>query len=239
MTAQEILAPHSACTLERARAHPVVLAIQDSSELDDTRKPGIVGLGPLIDANPHGLHIHPTLRVTPDRVPLGVFDAWNGARDPEDFGTDRGQRPIEEKESIRWLEGYQRVCEAQAERPETRLIDVADREGDLYELFAEAEKCQPARAQRLIRANPNRCLIDGQKLWEAVAAAPALGKITFTMPATPTRPAREVTQTLRAAPVVLKAPSGKDKRAPVVHLNAVLAREETPPRVWRPSSGCC
>ena len=38
---------------------------------------------------------------------------------------------------MRWLEGYQRVCEAKAELPETRLIDVADRESDLYELFME------------------------------------------------------------------------------------------------------
>ena len=101
VTAQEILAPHSACTLDRARAYPVVLAIHDSSELDYTGKPGIVRLGPLSYANQHGLHIHPTLMVTPERVPLGVFDAWNWARDPQDFGTDRGQRPIEEKESIR------------------------------------------------------------------------------------------------------------------------------------------
>jgi hypothetical protein len=47
--------------------------------------------------------------VTPERVPLGVFDAWNWARDPQAFGTDRGQRPIEEKESIRWLEGYHSI----------------------------------------------------------------------------------------------------------------------------------
>jgi hypothetical protein len=230
VTAQEVLAPHSACTLERARAHPVVLAIQDSSSLDYTGKPGIKGLGPVTYANQHGLHIHPTLMVTPERVPLGVFDAWNWARDPEDFGTDRGQRPIEEKESIRWLEGYQRVCEAQAELPETRLVYVADRESDIDELFAEAEKCGPVRAELLIRANQKRCLIDGQKLWEKAAAAPVLGEITFTMPATPTRAAREVTQTLRAVPVVLKAPQGKGKRAPAVHLTAVLAREEAPPQ---------
>ena len=230
VTVQEILAPHSGCTLQRARAYPVVLAIQDTSELDYTGKSAIVGLGPLTYPSQHGLHIHPTLMVTPERVPLGVFDAWNGARDPEEFGTDRGQRSIEEKESIRWLEGYQRVCEAQAELPETRLVYVADREGDIYELFAEAEKCTLPRAERLIRANQNRCLADGQKLWETAASAPVLGQISFTMPATKTRAAREVTQTLRASSVRLKAPQGKTKKAPVVHLSAVFAREEAPPK---------
>jgi hypothetical protein len=156
VTVQEVLAPHGECTLQRARAHPVVLAIQDTSELDDTGKSDILGLGPLTYASQHGLHIHPTLMVTPERVPLGVFDAWNWARDPQEFGTDRGQRSIEEKESIRWLEGYQRVCEAQAELPETKLVYVADRESDIYELFAEAETCAKPRAELLIRANQNR-----------------------------------------------------------------------------------
>jgi hypothetical protein len=229
VTVQEILAPHSECTLERARRHPLVLAIQDTSELDYTGKSEIEGLGPLTYANQYGLHIHPTLMVTPERVPLGVFDAWNWARDPEDFGTDRGQRPIEEKESIRWLEGYQRVCEAQAELPETQLVYVADRESDIYELFQEAQKTDQPRAELLIRASQNRCLANGQKLWEAAAAAPVLGEITFTIPATQTRPAREVTQTLRAASVVLKAPRGKGKGTPAVRVTAVLAREETPP----------
>jgi hypothetical protein len=56
-----------------------------------------------------------------------------------------------------------------------------------------------------------------------------LGEITFTMPAAQTRPAREVTQTLRAAPGVLKAPQGKGKGPPAVPVTAVLAREEAPP----------
>jgi hypothetical protein len=47
VTVQEILAPHSECTLERARRHPLVLAIQDTRELDFTGKSEIVGLGPL------------------------------------------------------------------------------------------------------------------------------------------------------------------------------------------------
>lgn len=107
---------------------------------------------------------------------------------------------------------------------------MADRESDIDELFAEAEKGAKPRAELLIRATQNRCLAEGQKLWEAAASAPVLGKITFTLPTTQTRAAREVTQTLRAAPVRLKAPQGKRKGTPVVHLTAVLAREEAPPQ---------
>jgi hypothetical protein len=57
-----------------------------------------------------------------------------------------------------------------------------------------------------------------------------LGEINFSIPATQARAAREVTQTLRVTPVVLKAPQGKGKSTPAVHLTAVLAREEAPPK---------
>jgi hypothetical protein len=41
VTAEKVLAPHSACTLERLREHPRVLCIQDISELDYTGKTDI------------------------------------------------------------------------------------------------------------------------------------------------------------------------------------------------------
>jgi hypothetical protein len=52
VTVQELLAPHIECTLERAGKPPVVLAIQDTRELDYTGKSAIEGLGPLTYANP-------------------------------------------------------------------------------------------------------------------------------------------------------------------------------------------
>jgi hypothetical protein len=41
-----------------------------------------------------------------------------------------------------------RVCEAQADLPETRLLSIADRKRELYELFQEAQKTDPPRAER-------------------------------------------------------------------------------------------
>ena len=61
------------------------------------------------------------------------------------------------------------MCEAQAELPETRWVSVADRESDIYELFAEAEKCTQSRAERFIRANQNRCLADALDLMAELA----------------------------------------------------------------------
>ena len=110
-----MLAPHWDCSIERMRGQPVVLCVQDSTELDYTAQPGIAGLGPLSYLRQHGLYVHPTLAVTPDGVPLGVLDAWLWTRDRDTFGEDKRHWPIEAKESMRWLEGFERCAELAGE----------------------------------------------------------------------------------------------------------------------------
>mgnify|MGYP006430419741 CR=1 FL=1 len=227
VSAQSVLAPHIERTLERARAQRVVLAVQDTTELDFTGKDDIEGLGPLTYAAQRGLHLHPTFLVTPERVPLGVFDTWLWARDPETFAQKRNTHgPIEDKESVRWLQGYQRLGEVAGELPETRLVYLADREADIYELFVAATD---SPVELLVRAKHNRALLEQGHLREKLAAAPALGSVTFTLPKSAERPTRTVTQSLRAARVSIRAPSGKANLAPSVALTAILAEETDPP----------
>jgi hypothetical protein len=68
------------------------------------------------------MYVHPPLAVTPEGLPLGVLDAWMWARDPETHGQDKRHWPMEDKESIRWLEGYERVAELAPQMPNTRLV---------------------------------------------------------------------------------------------------------------------
>ena len=226
VSAETVLEPHVAATLERARAHPVVLAIQDTTELDFTGKDDIEGLGPLTYEAQRGLHLHPTFLVTPERVPLGVFDAWLWARDPEHFGQSSKGLPIEDKESVRWLEGYQRLGEVAPELPDTRLVYLADREADIYELFVEANN---TAVELLVRANHDRALTDGAKLRQQVLDSPSLGAVTFELPKTAKRRARTVTQSLHAKRVRIRAPKGKATLAASVEPTAVLAHETDPP----------
>ena len=44
---QAVLEPHDACSEQRLGDYPLVLCIQDTTELDDTGKSDIEGLGPL------------------------------------------------------------------------------------------------------------------------------------------------------------------------------------------------
>lgn len=235
VTGERVLEPHRDATLERMEKYPVVLCIQDTTELDYTGKPQIQGLGPLTYANSIGLYIHPTLAVTPERLCLGVLDQWTWVRDAEEHGgkdrQHRLKRPLEEKESFRWLEGYRRICDLQSVLPQTRLVYVADRDSDLFELFEEG---QTGEAAWLIRGAQDRKLADGRHLWQAMREAEVAGKLELDLPAGPDRSARHVIQTLKIARLKLKPPYRSDRKLPLLEVTAILAREEAPPKGVEP-----
>ena len=184
---RELLEVHTRRTAERMQGQAVVLCIQDTSELDFTTQPGIAGLGRLSYEAQHGLYGHPTLVVTPAGLALGVVAAWIWARAP------KGVAQV--KESVRWLEGYGIVADLAERVPDTRLVYVAAREGDIRALMDEAvRRDQPA--DWLGRANHNRNTTAGEKLWERLGRGEALGEVEFMLPAAPGRPARRVRQTL-------------------------------------------
>ena len=148
VTAEEVLHPHSEATLARIAEHPVVLLPQDTTELDFSRpKKPVKGAGPLSYEERTGFFQHVQLAVTPERLPLGVIDEMTWGRDPEDYRKNdrRKTKPIEEKESYRWLLGYRRACAVAAAVPGTQIISISDREGDIYECFVEAARRSRAR----------------------------------------------------------------------------------------------
>ncbi|WP_441295166.1 IS4 family transposase [Massilia glaciei] len=215
---RNIMAPHWEQTQIRMTKHPVVLCIQDSTELNYNGQQ-ITGLGPLSYESQRGMYLHPTYAVTPERLPLGVVDAWMWAREQRDAD---GVRPGM-KESIRWPEGYARVAEMAAEMPGTRLVYVADREADMIELMKCAHDAGTP-ADWLVRAKTNRALPDGGKLWSTTTAGEPLGEITFMMGPRGTQKGRKVRQQLWAKEVDL--PAG---RATTVKATCIIAREiDTP-----------
>jgi hypothetical protein len=230
VTAERVLAPHVACTEERLRAHPRVLCVQDTTELDYTTKKGIAGLGPLNYETRRGLYLHPTLALTPERVPLGLLAVSSWAREPGSLGQEKDpNRALEEKESVRWVDGFARVNELAEQLPDTRLTYIADREGDIYDLFVEAP-CPERGADWLVRVqHQERFLTDGRKLRGVLDAAPVLTEVTFEKPASNGRPARTVHQHIKAVRVTLKAPSRPDRTLADVTVTALLAFEPNPP----------
>jgi hypothetical protein len=223
VTWQGIMAPHWARTELRMGAHPVVLCLQDTTELDFNGQK-VRGLGPLNYESRRGMYVHPTYAVTPQREPLGVCEAWRGAREaPAANGVRGGQ-----KESARWIEGYERIAEMAARVPTSRLVYVADREGDMLGLMQRA-KALGTPADWLVRAKHNRCLPDGDKLWERTCAGEPLGQIVFTMPSRHGIKERKVRQELWAASIELH--TGKPG---AVTVTCVIAREIDAPKGTKP-----
>ncbi|MGF6965253.1 hypothetical protein OKW43_002258 [Paraburkholderia sp. WC7.3g] len=222
-----ILEPHWQQTHKRMQAHPVVLCLQDTTELDFNGQDAL-GLGPLTYEAQRGMFVHPTYVVTPQREALGILDAWMWAREKKD---DSGQRGSS-KESLRWIEGYERIAEMAPDMPSTRLVYVADREADLMALMERADALGNP-ADWLVRSSHNRSLPEGDKLWERVARGEAVGEIAFTMAARQGVKARTVRQRLWLQRVELPASKGKSIAATCLVAREFDAPAGVKPIEWR------
>jgi len=253
-----ILAPHQNAILARAAEIPCVLVIQDTTEIDFTPMKTMKGCGPLNDETRRGFYLHSLYVVSEAGLPLGVLDTAVRARKDEDFRQTqtRKQKPIEQKESFRWVQGYLRTQEAARQLPNCEVISLSDREGDIYEVFAawaQAGEDGGRRAQWIIRGQQDRAL-EGmeveapQKLFAALESAPELGTIEFSIPAKRQlkkrkgstvqvmRSARVVRQRLRALRITPRAPFRRGDKLPMVSFWAVLAEEIDPPPGQEPLS---
>lgn len=234
VTPESVLKPHRDATLQRIAEHPVVLLPQDTTELDFTsKKDKIKGLGPLNDDHRVGLFAHPVLAVTPQRLCLGLVQVHWWVRPDLEQGTQRKHKAIEDKESIRWLEGYRQACAVAEAAPHTTVVSLSDREGDIYECFAASLPEEGRRkADWIVRARHNRVVtVDGVKgpLWDRVAPSPVLGELIVAVPGKPDRPARQARLRVQSVPVRPRIPYRPSGKLPAVTFSAVLIREVDPP----------
>ena len=121
VTVENILQPHRERTLRRMGAHQMVLCIQDGTLMNFTRRGQTQGLAAIgsnqTGAVARGLHLHTTLAVNPEGVPLGVLRAGFDAPQPADQeapGEPQSNAPKarEERKSYRWIEGLHDCAQA-------------------------------------------------------------------------------------------------------------------------------
>ena len=227
VTMDKLLRAHTEASIERIKAHKVVLAVQDTTTLNYTAHRATEGLGPIGTkaSGPIGLVVHDTMAFNTEGTPLGLLDVQCWARDLQDIGKKhrRKQLPIEEKESMKWLNSYRAVCEVQKLCPDTMLVSVGDRESDIYELFLEAAQ-NPAGPKILVRCERSRNRkTEEEYLWDVVARQPVAGYQVVRVPRRGCQLAREATLEVRHTRVVLKPPQNKDY--PAVPVWMVYARE--------------
>lgn len=238
VTMEKLLHPHYQATITRIRmTPPVVLAVQDTTELNYATHPKTEGLGP-IGGNKNGavgLLVHDTLAITPEGVPLGLIDVRCWARDPDEFGKRelRHDLPIEEKESNKWLVSYEAASNVQRSCPAVMVISVGDRESDVYELFVKARDTHNG-AHVLVRARQDRMLAEGhENLWLTMQQQSPATTTELLLPRRGNSPARKATIEVRFMKAVLAAPKRK-KELGRVTLWAVTAREVNAPKDREP-----
>ena len=149
------------------------------------------------------------------------------------MGQKRQRKPIEEQESARWLEGYPLACELQRSCPETLVVHVSDREGDMHEWFLEAMRRVPGeRAACIIRAQCDRRLAKGtapRYVWEVMQQARAAGRIPVELARQPERLPRPVTLSVAVKRVTFQGARWPGGRLPPVEVVAVSVKESRPP----------
>jgi transposase-like protein/transposase Tn5 family protein len=235
---QEILSGHTHATLERIRTQEVVLLVQDTTFLNYGTTQPKVGMGTVKIKKREEYLLHATVAFTPERVNLGVVGMKVWQRPDQPVARQRKSKPIEEKESYRWLEGYQGACAVKQTCPATLVVSMADREGDIQEWFVDTMRREPdQRAEYIIRAKENRRLAPGaaqRYLWAEMQQTPALGTLTIDLTRQPERPPRSVTLAVTAKPVTFQGARRPGGQLPPVTVSVVYAQEPSPPQGEEP-----
>ena len=197
VTMDSILAPHRERTIQRMRGQATVLCIQDGSDLNYSGRAQCVGLGSIgtnqTGARSLGLHLHSTLAVTTDGLPLGVLGAQCAAPVVRAQDDDRpsSEVPIDEKKTFAWIQGLRECVEVSKQLPHTQLVCVMDREADFFELFDEQRKIgekNGARVDLLVRAKHDRVTAGPSHLFESLRDSPQKARMLIDVPRQSTRP---------------------------------------------------
>lgn len=212
------------------------LVVQDTSEINFSgRDKKRRGFGPGGDGQTPGFFIHPVIAIDVEsEAVVGLVDADIWTRSSDRVTSRRG-RAIEDKESMRWLSGNQAAAGVLSEA--AGLTMVADRESDIYQLFAR----KPERLDLIVRAAQDRVLVDGTKLFAALEnVAPLQTSLVKVAPRGPGDRGRQASVELRAGIVRIARPQNMppSEADEDVGLTLVEAREvDVPagktPLLWR------
>lgn len=244
---ENILLPHRQRTIRRMKGQQTVLCIQDGSDLiysnlDRCDRLGVIGKNQT-GAKCKGLHLHSTLAVTTDGLPLGVLKAQCLAPGLKKDGRLCRAIPVEEKESFSWILGIRDCMEISSEMPHTRLICVMDREADFFELFDDHR--QNPCVDLLVRAQYNRSINEEIKLFDAVSQSEVRGQLRILVKRQSAKPKkskqkarqaraeRKTEVSLRYMPVEIYPPVYLKSKAPIA-LWVVHVSEDNPPEDAEP-----
>ena len=237
---EQILAGHFLATRERIPCgEELFLVVHDTTEFsyrrEDMAAVGLVSKGSVRkDAQGRpvyfttcGINLHSSLAVTLDGLPLGLAAVKFWSR--KAFKGQQAKRkahnaPIEEKESVRWLENLRSSTELLGQ-PQ-RAVHVGDQESDIFDLFGAA---QQLGTHFLVRTRADR-LADGgpETVAEAIGQSPRRGLYRIAVRNRKGEESEAVLE-IRYRRMRLQTPKGKKKRYPEQLVTVIEAREQETP----------
>jgi hypothetical protein len=247
VSAQKIQESHYEATLARMGQHDVVLIPQDTTVLNFSTQYMRRDAGPTTKDSTHGIYLHSAIAVTPEKVCLGHLSSKQWHREELQNLTKRQRTkknyltPIEDKESYRWLENYHKANEYAKRLPHTTIVSLSDREGDIYNIYEEAQKVfanEGSQAHYLIRAKADRkvCTEEGKltdsKIKAALKDKESLGAFSLEISGTKKRQERSAKLTVYAQRIYLGLPDKQKKKEGYkpVQITAILCVELKPPK---------
>ncbi len=248
----EILAGHFEATRDRVAATDgPILVLHDTTEFSfkrgDTDAVGVTRKavagayrdGMIRYYTACGILMHSSLAVTTEGLPLGLAavkfwnrDKFKGANALKKT-INPTRVPIEEKESIRWLDNLRQSTALLGEP--TRCVHIGDRESDIYELFCTA---QDAQTHFLLRTCVDRRAGDGKHTIATEMAEVSCKGLHRVEVLDRRGNASEAILELKYRRIRVLPPIGKQSRYPQLQLTVLHATERGKPRgrdpiVWK------
>lgn len=210
------------------------LAIHDTTEADFTGHRSANNLGCLQYENKKGLFIHNTLLCDDKGIPECVFYQHFWSRDANTLSKKKARKhlPIQEKESHRWIEAVERVNNYFEQFADSTVINICDREGDIYELLSL--KVHPNN-YFIIRSCNNRRTKEEDKIWDIVKAQPV--KFRYDIEIYDRQNLKKRIAHLEAkwlSDIALLPPYRKNETLPVVNVNVLYVQEVNAPKGVKP-----
>lgn len=226
---ESIISAHRDAINERIDENCVLLSVQDTMFVNYNTHAKTKGLGYNCEQT-LGINAHNCLLMTTNGIPIGLLaQSISTRRENNSAGKthrEKRNRPIEEKESYRWLQTMKTA--AQNAPTNARLVHIADREGDIYELFALAQEIEE---KFVIRAVHDRLTTEGKSMLEELRESRPVGMTTVTIPANHKKKTkeREALMTVQCLYTDVRKPQIRGKAsdiAPSLGLTLIRLAEE-------------
>src|ERR1700693_841761 len=152
VTFAALMQPHIQQTRHQATSSPVVLLLQDTTDIDLSHRRKISGVGQMGNERGRGFFVQTVLAVRPQtREVLGCIAQEPFMRIPALEGEQRSQRhQREERETDVWI---RQVHAIGTPEPGSMWVHVGDRGADMFPFF---QACRSTQTHFLVRAAQNR-----------------------------------------------------------------------------------